>query len=128
MAGSAALASPQINSDTKLSTAGYFQLRWQDSASQSFQLQQASNAAFRDAATLYRGPDQATVISGLPDGDYFYRIRGDEQQWSEPLKVSVKHHSLGKALGFFGLGASMFLVMLVLLIKGARRKEDEWNR
>ncbi|MGR8931250.1 MAG: fibronectin type III domain-containing protein [Gammaproteobacteria bacterium] len=124
MSSTAASASPKLNSDTKLSTAGYFQLSWQDSSSQSFTLQQASNAEFRDAATLYRGPDQATVISGLPNGNYFYRVRSSDGQWSKTMEVSVKHHSLVKALGFFGLGAVMFITMVALLLNGARRKEE----
>ncbi|MGY6277356.1 hypothetical protein [Methylomonas sp. MgM2] len=118
-----ACASPKINSDTKLATAGYFQLRWHDESDGSFQLQQASNLDFADAVTIYQGPDQATVVSGLPDGDYFYRIRGNGQAWSEPLKVSVQHHSLAKAFAFFGLGAGMFVAMLAVLLKGVRCKE-----
>ena len=123
MSGYAACAAPKINSDTKLSTAGYFQLRWKDDPNHSFQLQQASTADFRDSVILYQGPDQARVISGLADGDYFYRVANDKQQQSDTIKVTVKHHSLAKALGFFGLGAAMFVVMLALLIKGATRKE-----
>jgi len=121
MTGSAVYASPKLNSDTELSTAGYFQLSWKDKASQSFVLQQSTRSDFRDAIDIYLGPDQATVISGLPDGDYFYRVESDTQSWSKAFKISVKHHSLAKALGFFSLGAAMFIVMIVLLIKGARR-------
>ncbi len=124
LSGSPAYASPRISSDTKLSTAGYFQLSWHDQSGASFQLQQSRTGDFRDAVTLYRGPDRATVISGLPNGDYFYRVANAEHEWSHTLKVTVEHHTLGKALGFFGLGASMFVVMLTLLIKGAARKED----
>jgi len=123
MSGSAVYASPNLNSDTELSTAGYFQLSWKDEANQSFVLQQSTRSDFRDAITIYQGPDQATVISGLPDGDYFYRVASDSHQWSEPTEVKVKHHSLTKALGFFGLGAFMFILMTTLLIKGATRKE-----
>lgn len=123
MTGSAVYASPKLNSDTELSTAGYFQLSWKDKASQSFVLQQSTRSDFRDAIDIYLGPDQATVISGLPDGDYFYRVESDTHQWSKPIEVKVEHHSLAKALGFFGLGAFMFIVMTTLLIKGATRKE-----
>lgn len=123
MSGSAICASPKISSDSKLSTAGYFQLSWQDDSAHSFQLQQATRADFREAVTLYQGSDQATVISGLPDGDYFYRVANENHQLSKPIKVSVKHHSLSKALAFFGLGAVMFVIMVSLLIRGATRKE-----
>lgn len=122
ISGNIAVASPTIHSDTELSTAGYFQLNWQDESEQSFLLQQSSQADFHDPITLYQGPDQATVISGLPDGDYYYRVANEDHQWSKPVKVTVKHHSLTKALGFFGLGAIMFIVMVTLLIKGATCK------
>ena len=86
-----------------------------------YELQQANNKAFTDSKTIYAGPDKATVISGLPDQLYFYRVRvKDSDEWSLPIQVEVKHHSLVHAFSFFALGASMFVIMLVVLIKGAR--------
>ena len=114
-------AQPQLQSDTSLSTAGYFQLSWQTEASGQFELQQAQTADFSDAHNIYQGEDQATVISGLPDGNYFYRVRHQsESSWSKPVEVEVKHHPLSRAFGFFTLGAAMFLATLGGLIKGAR--------
>lgn len=123
MSGSRVCASPQLNSDTILSNAGYFQLRWSDETSRSFRLQQSSSADFNQTVTLYQGPDKATVISGLPNGMYFYRVANDQQQWSNSIIVTVKHHSLAKALSFFAVGAIMFIVMVTLLIRGTKRKD-----
>ena len=129
-----ALAAPQLASDTQLSTAGYFQLSWSapsstpevlHAPSDQFVLQQAESPDFTNAKTLYRGPDRASVISGLGDRTYYYRVRlADAPEWSETLAVEVKHHSLARALGFFILGAIMFLVTTFVLLKGASARSE----
>jgi len=128
------MAGLQLNSDTRLSTAGYFQLSWSAPSSihaspDLFILQQSESPDFNDAKTLYQGPDQASVISGLSNRTYYYRVRlTDDQNWSNTLAIEVKHHSLSRALGFFILGAMMFLATTFVLLKGARvRREDLVN-
>jgi len=123
-------ANVTLSSDTELSTAGYFRLNWsidhselQNSAAEKpdFELQQATQPDFADAFTLYQGPDQATVISGLANNIYYYRVRvADNPTWSDKLRVEVKHHSLTRAFGFFGLGIVMFIVTVIVLLKGTR--------
>jgi len=114
-------AQPQLHSNTTLATAGYFQLSWQSDPPSQYTLQQAQRADFSDGRTIYQGQDQTTVVSGLPDGRYLYRVRNqDSSGWSDPVEVSVKHHPLSRALGFFALGAVMFLTTLVVLINGVR--------
>ncbi len=113
-------AQSSLLSDSDVSTAGYFQLRWQGEGGQ-FELQQASTPQFLNPQTLYRGGDHASVLSGLANGEYYYRLRADGGPWSETLKVEVKHHPLNRAWGFFALGAVMFITTLVVLIRGARR-------
>lgn len=116
-----AAAQLQLQSDTALSTAGYFRLSWQQEQRTGYQLQQARNSDFSDAHDIYRGEDSATVISGLADGHYFYRVRNPSANgWSETVEVEVKHHPLSRAFGFFALGAVMFVATLVVLLKGAR--------
>jgi hypothetical protein len=125
-----AVAAPELNSDTRLSTAGYFQLSWSApsstlTSSEQYVLQQAENPDFNDAKTLYQGPDQASVISGLGDRTYYYRVRlVIDPDWSETLAVEVKHHSLSRAIGFFTLGALMFLATAIVLLRGARVRSE----
>jgi len=120
---SASVAGPQLDSDTTLSTAGYFRLTWRDVPGAEYELQQAQSDNFNDARTLYHGRDQASVISGLANGHYYYRIGNTATgQWSEPLEIEVKHHTLTRAFGFFTLGAVMFLATLGVLISGTRRR------
>ena len=37
---------------------------------------------------------------------------------SNPVKVQIQHHSLSRALLFFGLGAVVFLFTLVVVLRG----------
>lgn len=120
-----AVAAPVLSSSDTLSTAGYFRLSWstqskQNSESTEYELQQAANNAFSSPKTIYTGPDEASVISGLSDQTYFYRVRANEGDWSPVAKVEVKHHPLSRAFGFFALGAVMFIATVVVLLKGAR--------
>jgi len=119
----ASATGPQLDSDTTLSTAGYFRLTWHDAPGAEYELQQSRSNSFDDARTLYHGRDQASVISGLADGHYYYRIGNTATgQWSKPLEIEVKHHPLTRAFGFFSLGAVMFLATLGVLISGTRRQ------
>jgi hypothetical protein len=121
---SAAYGRPQLGSDMTLSTAGYFRLNWEDEAGADFKLEQAPSSDFNDARVLYQGQDKATVISGLANGHYFYRVGNTGTgQWSDPLEVEVKHHSLTRAFAFFSLGAAMFLATLGVLVFGSRRQQ-----
>ena len=123
LAAGLAHAQPQLHSDTTLSSEGYFQLSWQTQQEARYELQQARNASFSDARTLYQGRDNASVISGLADGQYYYRLRSlPDGSWSEGVAVEVKHHPLSRAFGFFTLGAAMFLATVGVLIKGARSR------
>lgn len=120
-------ASPQLSTSTSLATAGYFQLKWESPTDSDtideFELQQADNTAFSNPSIIYQGPDLSTAISGLRNGNYFYRIRSQQSDdWSEAIKVEVAHHSLARAWGFFALGATMFIIMLLVLITGVRRR------
>lgn len=88
--------------------------------------------------TLYTGADRATTRTGIPNGRYAYRARAfmavrtvqdadsaapdtAATAWSPPVVVEVRHHALGKALGFLALGAVIFLATLALILAGSRR-------
>ena len=120
-------AAPVLGSDTLLSTAGYFRLSWsapsaQGSVVHRYELQQADSEDFYQPQTIYAGHDEASVISGLSDQVYFYRVTFEgSRDWSEPLRVEVKHHSLTRAVVFFALGSLMFVVLLFVLIRGVCR-------
>lgn len=117
----------ELESDTDVATAGYYQLKW-DNADKNvrFEIEEADNSAFDDARRLYQGRDRATVITGRPDGRYYYRVRivsvdGSTTSWSDTVKVEVDHHPLSRALGFFSVGAIVFIAILVAILIGNRR-------
>ena len=114
-------SAPRLHSDADIATAGFFRLSWETDAAR-IELQEAADADFQQSRTQYTGPDRATVISGKPDGAWHYRIRTlDGLQagpWSAPVEVKVAHHSLTRALVFFGLGVSVFLATLLMIVRG----------
>jgi len=117
-------ATVSLSSDTEVATAGYYQLSWHGKNGP-YHLQQSSTADFSSYRTLYQGDDLATVISGKPDGVYYYRISlSNEQQIADSnvVKVTVAHHSLKTALLFFLAGAVVFVATFIMIIKGNRQQ------
>lgn len=127
---------PELSTSGDVVTAGYYRLSW-DTASRDlasvtesqsdslwapvWELQEATQADFRDAVTAYRGPDSATVFSGKPNGALYYRLRRMAPQaspWSDAVSVRVAHHSLSRALLFLSLGILVFVATVVLIVRG----------
>jgi hypothetical protein len=123
------------------STAGYFSLSWRDSDSKAnsrFELQEAANAEFENARSLYRGPETASTISGKANGDFYYRVRIIARSareveaadvtplsaWSDVHSVRVEHHALSRAFAFLLLGAAVFLSTAVLILRGYAKERD----
>ena len=111
----------EIEADTGVATAGYYQLSW-DTGAAEIVLQEAPTRDFASPRVVYRGADNARVMSGKRDGDWYYRARtaGSDSEFGNVVKVTVRHHSLGRAFAFFALGALVFLVTLTVIVKGAR--------
>ncbi len=70
--------------------------------------------------TVYKGPDTATTLSGLENGEYQFRLQAGLNEWSPEFGVRIQHHSLTKAMIFFGMGFCMFIALLALLILSPR--------
>lgn len=115
---------PLLSSNTDVATAGFYQLSWQTDAG-NIELQEATQAAFHNPTTFYKGADRATVISGRPNGTWYYRVRaigaGQPGPWSEPVKVTVAHHSLSRALMFLSLGIIVFVAIVVMIVRGPEK-------
>jgi hypothetical protein len=91
-------------------------------------IESSRDMLFTNPVNLYQGSDEATVLTGLSDGAYYFRGRylyqnGAFSPWSEPVGLSVEHHSLAKALAFFSIGAVVFVATLLLIILGAKRQD-----
>jgi hypothetical protein len=129
-ASALANTSISLQSSTQQSTDGVVRLSWEVSEATRVHIQQSNDADFRQPRTLYRGKDTATTITGLPDGDYFFRISDASEgastaNWSEPVRLQVRHHSLSRAFGFFTIGVVVFLGTLALVVNGSRRQSGD---
>ena len=113
-------AQPAFDAPPERSTDGGFTLAWE--ADGPVVLEQATGPDHGDARTLYEGGDTSTVISGLPDGEYRFRLRAaDADAWGDEATVVVEHHSLARAFGFFAVGAVVFLVLIGAILRGRPR-------
>lgn len=117
-----------LETDTSLATAGYYQLRW-EAGDVETRLVEATDPSFDNARIIYAGPDTARLMSGKPDGDYYYRLESAGANGpprgaavSNTLKVTVAHHSTTRAFSFFTLGAAVFAATLGLIILGGRNE------
>lgn len=122
LTNAALAADVPLESDTEVATAGYFQLRWV--ADSRIELQESRSADFEAARVVYAGSDAARVISGKPDGDWYYRVAASNGDFSSPVKVTVRHHPVERAFAYFGVGLIVFLTTLLLIISGARDREQ----
>ena len=125
------LTAPDWDHDLVLSTpAGYVQLRWnppadapdRDSVDWVYQLQEGRRAEFSDGDRHYEGHHTSSFVSGLENGDFYFRVRArrpDEDlwsAWSQTLHVEVTHHSHVLALSLMGLGAAVFIATAAFLL------------
>lgn len=117
----AAWAAPvELRADTAVATAGYFQLRW--NAEREVVVEEDTRGDFASPRVVYRGADNARVLSGKPDGEWYYRARSADSNgaYGEVVRVTVQHHPLRRALAFFAIGAVVFLATLAAIVQGAR--------
>jgi len=120
-----------------LTSAGTISIEWKVGEEQTgdsellFELQQSQDEDFGTVLILYRGPDLASFISGLPDGDFYYRVRALSPDtlragvWSPAARVRVVHHPLSLALTLAGLGGFVFLATVGVIVIGSRRGDGE---
>lgn len=118
-----AYAETTLSSDQRIAKSGYFTLTWISQQVGPYELIQSQYNDFSVWLTRYQGHDTAMLISGLPNGDYYFRVRALREAWSEPIQVTVSHHSLNYALWFFIAGAIMFLILTGAIICGSRLQE-----
>jgi hypothetical protein len=111
----AAAVELQVSPD--LSTSGTFDLSWQGDEGETYRVVELTGD--KVSRLIYQGTDTARVVTGLPDGDYTYRVDGETAS-SEAISVSVAHHSLTRAFSFFGIGLLVFIATLFLVVRGER--------
>jgi hypothetical protein len=111
--------------DTPISTEGYFVISWQLSDStQNPTLQQSTSLTFTAPHNRQLTPQGSLTITGLPDGEYYFRLVDGEAQLSDPLQVTVEHHTLERAGLFFALGLVLFIILVATILRGAMQGDE----
>lgn len=126
---------PEFDVPSEVSTnSGYKKIDWGDNTEDmdlTYQLQQSESKDFKNAKTLYKGKDRATFVSGLPNGNYYYRVRAFKGQqksdWSNTVVLRVKHYSLKLAFLLAAIGIVVFLLTVYIIIHGVRQQEKQQN-
>lgn len=113
-------------------SSGSFSLKWTPPdrpVSHQFELQQDTRRNFSEAQTIYSGPDRGTYISGLPNGEFFYRIRSIDAEkitrgpWSSTIHRTVKHPSLTFAVSLMSVGATVFFATIGMIVLGIQKEK-----
>lgn len=111
-----------LTASTNLSNEGYFVLNWQTpSPEATLRLEQDSNSGFTNPVIREIAGEGAATITGLTDGNYFFRLVDDGNVLSNTVEVSVAHHSLGRAFGFFLLGLTLFTILVATILRGNKQ-------
>jgi hypothetical protein len=118
--GNAGAASvPDLIASTDLSDTGHYRISWEVSDENTVvELQESLTANFTEPIVIYEGLDRSSVLSGRLDGTYHYRARAAGGPWSQPVAVTVRHHSVTGAFLFLAMGAVVFLATAVLIVVG----------
>ena len=69
---------------------------------------------------IYRGQGDRLFMSGLDDGRYRVELIGEDSGTGDAIMVEVRHQSLTRALLLTLLGGIVFLVVLAIILRGAR--------
>ncbi|MGF1491861.1 MAG: hypothetical protein ACFBSC_05275 [Microcoleaceae cyanobacterium] len=119
------IAAPNFTTDANLtSNTGYTQLVWEPSGGP-VTLQQATDSEFSDPQTIYQGNNTALFLSGLENGEYFYRLQAEDGTISTPVALEVKHYSIIEAWLWFALGAATFASIVFVILKGKEEEQYE---
>ena len=107
--------------NTSPAAEGYFVLNWQSEADEPVELQQSRQPDFSDFSVFQVPATGQLTLTGFQDGAIYFRLSKNNISLTETLRVDVQHHSLTRATGFFVLGLSLLLILVVTLLMGNRR-------
>lgn len=116
-----------LSSDTELTREGYFVLDWSLGDEGDYVIEQAHGNSFVQPDTYEVPASGSMTLSGFADGGYYFRA-GREGNWTDTVKVTVEHHSLARALGFFISGLILFSILTVVILRGNSLHNVEHKR
>lgn len=120
-----ALAKPQFSNHDNLSNSvisdGAITLEW--NSERSIVLEHARSKEFTKPWVRYRGDDQSSVLTGLAEGEHFFRIKeeGEDTSWSRVLPVQVEFVDLTLMYFLLAVGGAVSLLTVGAIIHGSRK-------
>jgi hypothetical protein len=123
------------NDATESTSDGQITLEWgEKDLGLIFEVQSARTMEFDAPVIRYHGPDVVTYLSGLENGDHFFRVRGRQADsdvwgpWSGIVHLESEHHSMAFAWMMFSIGAVMFLAITLFVVVNAGRSFEPEER
>lgn len=97
---------------------GAVTLAW-DNAGRPVKVEQSASSDFSKTVTIYQGTDRGSVVSGLREGTYFFRIREESGEWSPPLSVQVEFVSRRTMFTLLSLGGIVVVATIGAIFAGS---------
>ena len=119
------LAVPQFSNHDNLSNSvisdGAITLEWNSEGI--IVLEHARSKEFAKPWLRYRGDDQSSVLTGLAEGEHFFRIKeeGEDTSWSRVLPVQVEFVDLTLMYFLLAVGGAVSLLTVGVIIHGSRK-------
>lgn len=105
--------------ENTVSDNGVVTLQWDAVAGEGVEVEQVRPGA-DGSKILYSGKDASTVITGLREGHYSFRIReSDAGAWSEPVQIEVKFVSPQQLYSLLILGGIVVIATIGTIARGA---------
>lgn len=111
------LAAPAFVADAPLSTdTGHVHVGWTSNEPVTLTLTDPDG----QTRPVYNGSGDGIFLSGLADGEYALELVGESGAKAAPLALLVTHQSLSQALWLAGLGGLVFLLTVIVILRGTR--------
>lgn len=99
---------------------GVVTLQWEASGKE-VEVQRSVTPDFQKPRLVYRGTQTASVVTGLREGEYYFRIRdAEEAEWSPALAVRVEYISRTKLFVLLSLGGVVVMGTIGAIFSGYR--------
>ncbi len=102
---------------------GHVTLRWQP-----LEIADGYEVLDADGRVVFQGVASEAFLSGLPDGEHSFQVRGSDAQGTvvaradRPIVVVVKHWPLSQAIVLFVVGLIVVLAVMSVLLRGAAER------
>jgi hypothetical protein len=116
------MAAIEISCPDGPSETGAYRLSWSGPEGATFRLVETSLSASSPAErVLYEGNDDASTVSGRPEGLYRYKVGIVEvRAWSESCTLRVEPPSMHLAITLFGIGFAVVAATVLTILFGHR--------